>query len=107
MTNKGLKIALTTACATMLFLGALIPEVFASASSFAISAITAACDGTGQVTYTGTIPQGGFTLELMDKASDNSGQFISTVPPTVITITTGTSPVNYALSMTNWNPPHV
>lgn len=74
--------------------------------TFAITSISANCDGTGQVTYTGTIPTGGFTLELMDKSGDNSGPFIPTVPATIITITSGTSPVSYVMPLTNWNPPH-
>jgi len=107
MFAKSLKIAVITALATTLLFSAVIPVVFASAVNFAITDITASCNGTGQVTYTGTIPQGGFTLELMDKAPDNSGPFISTVPATIITITTGGSPVSYTLPLTNWNPPHL
>lgn len=91
---------------SVVYLNSISLEVFASASSFAISGITANCNGTGQVTYSGTIPQGGFTLELMDKAADNSGPFISTVPPTVITITSGGSPVDYIMPLTNWSAPH-
>lgn len=83
-----------------------VSKTFATPANFAISDITANCNGTGQVTYTGAIPQGGFTLELKDKAADNSGPFIPTVPPTVITITSGTSPVSYTIPLTYWNPPH-
>ncbi len=78
-----------------------------AAAGFSITQITANCDGTGQVFFTGTIPSNGFTLELMDKATGNSGSFIETVPPTIITITSGTSPVSYSMSLANWNPPHL
>jgi hypothetical protein len=78
----------------------------AEATSFSITEITANCDGSGVVSFTGTIPDGGFTLELMDKAPDNSGSFIPTSPPTVITITSGDSPIAYTMPLGNWSPPH-
>ena len=78
----------------------------AEAGGFSITSITANCNGAGLVYFTGTLPEGGFTLELMDKAPDNSGSFVPTSPPTVTAITSGDSPVAYAMPLGNWSPPH-
>lgn len=88
-----------------------VPSVEAdncTGDAFSICSITVDCNGQGQVYFTGSIPQGGFTLELMDKAANNAGSFIETAPnKTIITITSGTSPVSYSLPLTYWNPPHM
>lgn len=100
-------VALLTAAAlfaSVLSLGARTER--AEAGNFAITEITANCNGSGLVSYTGTLPQGGFTLSLMDKAPDDSGPFMPTSPPTVITITSGDSPVAYTMPLGNWSPPH-
>jgi len=68
--------------------------------TFAITSITANCNGSGTVSFTGDIPAGGFTLTLMTKASDNSGAFFPAPGVPVLTFTSGTSSISYQFDLT-------
>lgn len=70
--------------------------------NFSVDSITADCNGTGQVTYTGTIPSGGIVLTLYDKHLGDAGAFIISDPVVSTIITSGTSPVSYSLDLSGW-----
>src|SRR4029079_10299014 len=73
---------------------------------FEIGEITANCNGSGQIFFTGTIPAGGITLTLMTKAADNSGQFFPAPGVPTLPFTSGTSPISYQFDLTNFTGGH-
>lgn len=74
--------------------------------SFAITSITADCDGSGLVYFTGAIPDGGLTVTLMTKAPDNSGPFFPAPGVAVLTFTDGPSPLAYQFDLTKFDSKH-
>lgn len=71
-------------------------------SQFSITTISANCNGTGTVSYTGTIPNGGIILTLYDQHLGNGGGFVISNPVISTTITSGSSPVSYSLNLSGW-----
>jgi hypothetical protein len=68
---------------------------------FGILSITANCNGSGVVSWTGTNPQ--IVLTLMDKHLGSSGPFIPAVPPVTYVIPAeSTSPYSYQLDLSGW-----
>ena len=74
--------------------------------TFSVDGVTANCDGGGLVSFTGTIPPGGFTLTLMTKAADNVGQFFPAPGVPLLQFTSGNSPLAYQFDLTNFAGPH-
>lgn len=83
-----------------------LPARNGEAGVFAVTAITADCDGSGTVTFTGEIPAGGLTLTVMTKAPDNSGSFFPSPDVPVLTFTDGTSPLAYQFDLSNFDEKH-
>ncbi len=76
---------------------------FAQTPTFAITGISADCNGTGQVTFTGIIPDDGIVLTLYDKHGGNGTQFVPADPLIFKTIPFGsTSPASYTLDLATW-----
>ncbi len=81
-------------------------SAMAGLDTFSVDGITADCDGSGLVSFTGTIPPGGFTLTLMTKAANNSGQFFPAPGVPILAFTSGNSPLGYRFDLTNFVGPH-
>ncbi len=76
--------------------------------NFGIVEITANCEGSGTVTWTGNNP-GDITLTLMDKHNGNAGPFIPSDPLIQTTVPAdAVSPYHYQLDLSGWiGGPHL
>ncbi|HET7098919.1 MAG TPA: hypothetical protein VFI61_01640, partial [Patescibacteria group bacterium] len=88
-----------TTIATVIAITTIGISAVGATAGFAITSITASCDGSGLVYFTGTNP--GFNLTLMDKHLGPSGPFLSSGISLSIPAG-GTSPIAYQLDLSGW-----